>query len=66
MVGTVEWLTRDGRQIWKHGIVPDIPIESDPAGTIVVPTSFDKLGADGLAKSGDAQLLKAVELLKAK
>ena len=66
LVGTVEWLTRDGRQIWKHGIVPDLPIESDPAGTIVVPSSFDKLGAAGLAKSGDAQLLKAIELLKAK
>jgi carboxyl-terminal processing protease len=64
LVGTVEWLTRDGRQIWKKGIEPDLPLESDPAGTIVPPSELSKLGADGLAKSGDAQLLKAIELLK--
>jgi carboxyl-terminal processing protease len=63
-VGTVEWLTRDGRQIWKQGIQPDIPVESNPAGKIVPPSDFSKLGADGLASSGDAPLLKAVELLK--
>jgi carboxyl-terminal processing protease len=65
LVGTVEWLTRDGRQIWKQGIVPDIPLESDPAGKIVIPGDLTKLGAAGLAKSGDAPLIKAVELLKA-
>jgi carboxyl-terminal processing protease len=64
LVGTVEWLTRNGRQIWKHGIEPDIVIESDPPGKIVPPSEFARLGADGLAKSGDAPLLKAVELLK--
>ncbi len=64
LVGTVEWLTRDGRQIWKQGIQPDIPLESTPAGKIVPPSELSKLGADGLAKSGDAPLLKAIELLK--
>ena len=64
LVGTVEWLTRDGRQIWKHGIVPDIPLESTPAGKIVTPGELSGLGADGLSKSGDAPLLKAIDLLK--
>ena len=64
LVGTVEWLTRDGRQIWKQGIEPDITLASDPAGKIVPPSDLSKLGADGLAKSGDAPLLKAIELLK--
>jgi carboxyl-terminal processing protease len=64
LVGTVEWLTRDGRQIWKHGIVPDIPLESTPAGKIVTPGEVSELGADGLSKSGDAPLLKAIDLLK--
>ena len=64
LVGTVEWLTRDGRQIWKKGIEPDVPLESDPAGTIVPPSDLSKLGAEGLTNSGDAQLLKAIELLK--
>ncbi len=66
LVGTVEWLTRDGRQIWKQGIEPDIALESDPAGKIVPPSDLTKLGASGLANSGDAPLLKAIELLKAK
>lgn len=64
LVGTVEWLTRNGRQIWKHGIEPDIAVESNPPGKIVTPSELPKLGADGLAKSGDSPLLKAVELLK--
>jgi carboxyl-terminal processing protease len=64
LVGTVEWLTRDGRQIWKHGIEPDIPLESDPAGKIVTPRELSTLGADGLTKSGDSPLLKAIELLR--
>jgi C-terminal peptidase (prc) len=64
LVGTVEWLTRDGRQIWKQGIEPDISLASDPAGKIVPPSDLSKLGADGLAKSGDAPLLKGIELLK--
>ncbi len=66
LVGTVEWLTRNGRQIWKQGIEPDISLESDPVGKIVPPSDLTKLGAAGLAKSGDAPLLKAIELLKPK
>jgi carboxyl-terminal processing protease len=66
LVGTVEWLTRNGRQIWKQGIEPDVPLESDPVGKIVPPSDLTKLGAAGLTKSGDAPLLKAIELLKAK
>lgn len=64
LVGTIEWLTRDGRQIWKHGIDPDMKVESNPPGKIIPPTEFAKLGADGVAKSGDGPLLKAVEILK--
>lgn len=64
LVGTIEWLTRNGREIWKHGVVPDISLDSNPLGKIVPPFDLKKLGADGLSKSGDAQLLKAVELLK--
>lgn len=64
LVGTVEWLTRDGRQIWKNGIEPDISLQSDPAGKIVTPGELSSLGAAGLKTSGDAPLLKAIELLK--
>ena len=64
LVGTIEWLTRNGRQIWKNGIEPDVTLKSDPAGKIVPPGDLSGLGADGLQKSGDLQLLKAIELLK--
>jgi carboxyl-terminal processing protease len=64
LVGTIEWLTRNGRQIWKDGIEPDVAVKSDPAGKIVPPSDLPGLGADGLSKSGDLQLLKAIELLK--
>jgi carboxyl-terminal processing protease len=63
LVGTIEWLTRDGRQIWKVGIQPDITLASTPAGTIVTPTDLSKLTAAKLAASGDAPLLKGVSLL---
>jgi carboxyl-terminal processing protease len=65
LVGTIEWLTRNGREIWKHGVVPDIGLDSSPLGKIVTPFALKQLSPDGLAKSGDAQLLKAIELLKA-
>jgi len=65
LVGTIEWLTRDGRQIWKVGIQPDVTLASTPAGTIVTPTDLAKLTAAKLATSGDAQLLKGVSLLTA-
>jgi carboxyl-terminal processing protease len=64
LVGTVEWLTRDGRQIWKQGIEPVIPLESTPPGQIVPPTDLSKMTVAELDKSGDAQLLKAIALLK--
>jgi carboxyl-terminal processing protease len=63
-VGTIEWLTRDGRQIWKHGVVPDIGLDSNPLGRIVTPFTLQKLDAAGLSTSGDLQLLKAIAVLK--
>jgi len=63
LVGTIEWLTRDGRQIWKVGIQPDIALDSTPKGTIVTPSQLGQMTAAKLAASGDAQLLKAVSLL---
>lgn len=65
LVGTIEWLTREGRQIWKHGIVPDVTLDSNPIGKIVTPSSLSTLGPAGLATSGDLQLLKAIDVLRA-
>jgi carboxyl-terminal processing protease len=60
LIGTIEWLTRDGRQIWKQGIVPDITLDSTPVGKVVTPTDLGTMSAAQLAASGDAQLLKGV------
>ncbi|HLY14585.1 MAG TPA: S41 family peptidase [Candidatus Limnocylindrales bacterium] len=63
LVGTIEWLTRDGRQIWKQGIVPDITLDSTPKGTIVTPSQLSTMTAAKLASSGDTQLIKAVSVV---
>ena len=62
LVGTIEWLTRDGRQIWKQGIQPDISLDSNPKGTIVTPSQLGSMTSAQLASSGDAQLLKGASL----
>ena len=65
LVGTTEWLTRDGHQIWKKGIVPDAVVAIPSAGRIVVPSEFAKLGASGITAAKDAQLQKAIQLVGA-
>jgi len=63
-IGVERWLTRDGRPIWHEGLEPDITV---PLGSTVTPVSPDDLKdmtAAQLAKSQDAQLLKALEVLK--
>ena len=63
LLATQEWLTPNGRVIWHHGITPDVSVTL-PQGTIpVLPESEQTMTPDQLNSSGDAQLLKAVELL---
>jgi carboxyl-terminal processing protease len=62
-VGTVEWLTPKGNEIWRKGITPDVVVTIPTDGRIVVPSEFDALGKDGIAKANDAQLQRAIELL---
>jgi carboxyl-terminal processing protease len=59
-----EWLTPKGRQIWHKGISPDIEVSLPQDASIVMPEVDTKLTADELAGSKDAQLLKAVEVMK--
>jgi carboxyl-terminal processing protease len=64
-IGVIEWLTPDGREIWHKGIDPDHAVELPPDVRPVDPDDLADLGADALRKSGDAQLLRAIELLGA-
>jgi len=58
-----EWLTPDGRVIWHQGLAPDaivvLPSGVDP----LIPLTEHDLTAEQVRDSGDAQLLRALELL---
>ena len=63
LLATEQWLTPDGRVIWREGIVPDEVVELTGPVRLVVPATADDLTAEELATSEDAQLLRAIELL---
>ncbi len=63
LLGTSEWLTPGGRQIWKHGIQPDVAVPLPAGSTSLTPSKEKDMTPDQFRASGDAQLLKAVELL---
>lgn len=66
LVGTTEWFTPDGHQIWHKGITPDISV-SLPANVIpLTPLTEQGMTAKQLQNYGDAQLLKALDLLEQK
>jgi carboxyl-terminal processing protease len=59
-----QWLTPKGRQIWHKGISPDIEVTLPAGKSIVLPESGENMTAEELRKSEDAQLLKAIDVLK--
>jgi Peptidase family S41 len=63
-IGTSEWLTPAGRSAWHVGLVPDVRVELAPGVAKVRPDRLAALGSKGLATSGDAQLLKAIDILR--
>lgn len=63
LLATEQWLTPDGRVIWREGIVPDEVVELTGPVRLVVPATADDLTAEELAATEDAQLLRAMELL---
>ncbi len=63
LLGTSEWLTPNGRQIWKHGIEPDVKVSLDAAVPPLTPNSEANMTPDQFRSANDAQLMKALELL---
>ena len=63
LLATEQWLTPDGRVIWREGIVPDEVVELTGPVQLLVPETADDLSAEEVAASEDAQVLRAVELL---
>ena len=63
MLATQEWLTPNGRTIWHQGISPDVGISLPPNSNPYNPAAEKGLTEAQLTASGDAQLLKALDLL---
>ena len=64
LLATEQWLTPDGRVIWREGIVPDEVVELTGPARLLTPDTADDLTADELAATEDAQLLRALEILR--
>lgn len=63
MLATQEWLTPKGRQIWHKGLSPDVAVALEAGKSGLSPEEEQGLTAAQLQDSGDAQLLRAIELL---
>jgi carboxyl-terminal processing protease len=59
-----EWLTPKGRVIWHTGIVPDEEVKLGLNVSPLLPEAEGSMSAADLKASKDAQLLRAIDLLK--
>lgn len=64
-IGMERWLTRDGRPIWREGLVPDVTVAIPDDGVPLRPVEVRRLSESAFADATDAQLLRALELLAA-
>ena len=60
LIATQEWLSRNGRELWRHGVTPDITVALPANAEPLIPETERNLTAAELQASHDAQLLKAV------
>jgi carboxyl-terminal processing protease len=63
MLATQEWLTPKGRVIWHKGIPPNDTVSLSANATPLVPELMQGMTAAQVQSSGDAQLLKGLQLL---
>ena len=62
-IGTVEWLTPDGRRIWHEGIAPDEPVTLPDGVVPLTPDEVGKLAPSAVASMTDTQLSRAIEVV---
>jgi carboxyl-terminal processing protease len=62
-VGTVEWLTPDGRRIWHEGIAPDEAIALPEDVAALSADDLRSMTAEQAADVADPQLARALELV---
>jgi carboxyl-terminal processing protease len=63
LLATEEWLTPQGRRIWHQGIAPDVQVALPQGTSPLLPEAEAGMTPEQLQNSGDAQLLRALELL---
>jgi carboxyl-terminal processing protease len=66
LLAVSEWLTPKGRRIWHQGIKPTVEVPMPEGASVLAPETEEGMTAEELANSKDAQLLKALEVLKKK
>jgi carboxyl-terminal processing protease len=64
LLATSQWLTPKGRQIWHKGITPDVEVALPEAASILLPEMEDGMDAAAFQRSEDAQLHKAIDILR--
>jgi carboxyl-terminal processing protease len=64
-VGTVEWLTPEGRRIWHEGIVPDVVVERADDVRPLVPDDLRSMSSAQVGQLTDPQLARALTAVAA-
>ena len=64
-IGTVEWLTPDGRRIWHEGIEPDVAVARATETLPTLPDDLRNVTAARVKTVADAQVERALELIAA-
>lgn len=64
-IGTVEWLTPKGREIWHQGITPDVIVERATDVAAVGPDEVRAMTAAQVGSIADPQLARALKLVTA-
>ena len=59
-----EWLTPSGEVIWHKGILPDVAVSLLADMSPLTPVKEKGMTAAELRASGDAQLLRALDLIQ--
>jgi carboxyl-terminal processing protease len=63
MLAIEEWLTPKGRTIWHQGIAPDVTVQLPQSTNPLTPDTEKGMTLDQIKSSGDAQLIKALDMI---